>query len=30
MSPWRFSFSGFRDQGWMCNVPLYAIGSLDT
>lgn len=23
----RFSLSGFRDQGWMRNVPLWAIGS---
>lgn len=22
---YRFSMSGYRDQGWMCNVPLYAI-----
>ncbi|NTU89624.1 MAG: DUF4143 domain-containing protein, partial [Actinobacteria bacterium] len=22
----RFSLSGFRDEGWMKNVPLYAIG----
>ena len=27
MSPRRFSMSGFRDQEWMRNVPLYAIGS---
>ena len=25
--PRRFSLSGFCDQGWMRNVPLYAIGS---
>ncbi len=25
--PRRFSLSGFRDQGWMYNVPLYAIGN---
>ncbi len=29
--PWvsavRFSMSGFREQDWMCNVPLYAIPS---
>lgn len=25
--PRRFSFSGFCDQGWMRNVPLYAIGN---
>lgn len=29
--PWvsavRFSMSGFREQGWMRNVPLYAIPS---
>lgn len=25
--PRRFSLSGFRDQGWMRNVPLYAIGN---
>lgn len=23
----RFSMSGYRDQGWMRNVPLYAIGN---
>lgn len=23
----RFSLSGYRDEGWMVNVPLYAIGS---
>lgn len=28
MSPRRFSMSGFRDQGWMRNIPLYAIGNL--
>lgn len=27
MNPRRFSLSGFRDQGWMRNVPLYAIGN---
>jgi len=27
--PRRFSLSGFRDQGWMQNIPLYAIGNLD-
>ena len=27
MSPRRFSMSGFRDQGWMRNIPLYAIGN---
>ena len=27
MSPRRFSLSGFRDQEWMRNVPLYAIGN---
>lgn len=27
MVPRRFSLSGFRDQGWMRNVPLYAIGN---
>ena len=26
-SPRRFSMSGFRDQGWMRNIPLYAIGN---
>lgn len=26
--PRRFSLSGFCDQGWMRNVPLYAIGNL--
>lgn len=25
--PRRFSLSGFCDQGWMLNVPLYAIGN---
>lgn len=25
----RFSLSGFRDEGWMENVPLYAVGRLD-
>lgn len=24
--PRRFSLSGFRDQGWMRNVPLYTVG----
>jgi predicted AAA+ superfamily ATPase len=24
----RLSLSGYRDQGWMRNIPLYAIGSL--
>lgn len=28
MNPRRFSMSGFRDQEWMRNVPLYAIGNL--
>ncbi len=27
MNPRRFSLSGFRDQEWMRNVPLYAIGN---
>lgn len=27
MSPRRFSMSGFRNQGWMRNIPLYAIGN---
>lgn len=27
MHPRRFSLSGFRDEGWMRNVPLYAIGN---
>lgn len=26
MSSRRFSLSGFRDEGWMRNVPLYSIG----
>lgn len=26
MHPVRFSLSGWRDEGWMRNVPLYAIG----
>ena len=30
VSPRRFSLSGFRDQGWMSNIPLYAIGNLET
>lgn len=25
----RFSLSGYRDEGWMENVPLYAVGHLD-
>ena len=25
----RFSLSGFRQESWMENVPLYAIGSFD-
>ncbi len=25
--PRRFSMSGYRDQGWMRNVPLYAVGN---
>lgn len=28
MNPRRFSMSGFRDQGWMRNIPLYAIGNV--
>jgi len=28
MAPRRFSLSGPRDQGWMRNVPLYAVGNL--
>ena len=28
MSPRRFSLSGYRDEGWMCNVPLFAIGNI--
>lgn len=28
MSPRRFSLSSFRDQGWMRNIPLYAIDNL--
>lgn len=27
MRPRRFSLSGYRDQGWMRNIPLYAIGN---
>lgn len=27
MNPRRFSLSGFRDQGWMKNIPLYAVGN---
>ena len=26
-APRRFSLSGIRDQGWMRNIPLYAIGN---
>ena len=26
--PRRFSLSGFRDEGWMCNVPLWVVGSV--
>lgn len=25
----RFSLSGYRDQGWMRNIPLWAVGRLD-
>ncbi|MDR2673056.1 MAG: ATP-binding protein [Coriobacteriales bacterium] len=28
MNPRRFSLSGYRDEGWMRNVPLYAIGNM--
>lgn len=28
MNPRRFSLAGYRDEGWMRNVPLYAIGSM--
>lgn len=27
LKPLRFSLSAYRDEGWMRNVPLYAIGS---
>jgi len=27
--PRRFSLSGFRNEGWMSNIPLYAIGNKD-
>jgi predicted AAA+ superfamily ATPase len=27
MNPRRFSLSGYRDEDWMCNVPLFAIGN---
>ena len=27
--PVRFSLSGYRDEGWMRNVPLYAVGSTE-
>ncbi len=27
--PVRFSLSGFRDEGWMHNVPLYAMSNVD-
>lgn len=27
MTPLRFSLSGFRDEGWMKNIPLWAIGN---
>lgn len=30
MSPLRFSMSGFRDQEWMRNIPLYAAGNRRT
>lgn len=30
MNPRRFSLSDFRDQEWMSNVPLYAIGNTNT
>lgn len=26
----RTSMADFRDQGWLCNIPLYAIGTLST
>lgn len=29
MSPRRFSMSDFRDQDWMRNIPLYAVGNLN-
>ncbi|MDR1184543.1 MAG: hypothetical protein LBK67_07080, partial [Coriobacteriales bacterium] len=25
---YRLSMSGFRDQGWMTNIPLYAVKTL--
>ncbi|MDR1015224.1 MAG: ATP-binding protein [Coriobacteriales bacterium] len=28
MKPRRFSLSGYRDEGWMCNVPLFAVGDI--
>ncbi|STY83204.1 Uncharacterised protein [Mobiluncus mulieris] len=28
-APRRFSFSDFRDQDWMKNVPLYAVGNFE-
>ena len=30
MHPRRFSLSGFRDEGWMRNIPLWAIGNAAT
>ncbi len=29
MTPVRFSLSGFRDEGWMKNVPLWAMGNMN-
>jgi len=29
MAPRRFSLSGYRDEGWMRNIPLFAIGNAD-
>lgn len=28
MNPRRFSLSGYRDEGWMRNVPLFTIGNM--
>ena len=25
MKGWRFSMSGYRDQGWMINIPLFFL-----
>jgi len=30
MNPRRFSLSGYRDDNWMRNVPLYAVGNVNS